>query len=140
MVMREFKEVRPGEVSRAHAAAFLTDPLRMIRGVKDGNKKGKFMLDFVGKGGRPWREIQGQVRGLLQGGTAVPDYQIFCEYLAIARQLREIDVQFDPSKFALATTTLFVNSPTLAFRATFPPSTPLTANCSRSWTSSTRTC
>lgn len=98
-VMREFTDVRPGDVSRAHVAAFLSDPLRTIRGVKDGKKKGKFTLDFIGKGGRPWRNIQGQVRGLIQGKSSVPNYTIFCDYFSTLRQLRYVITKLPPTWF-----------------------------------------
>ena len=56
-IMREFSRIKPGGVSRAHIAVFLTDPIRTVRLVKDGRKKAKFTLDFVDKTGRPWREL-----------------------------------------------------------------------------------
>lgn len=91
-VMREFGRVVPGDVSRAHVAAFLTDSLRTIRDIKDGKKTGKFKLDFAGKSGRPWREIEGQVRKLIQSDATaqVPDYKVFCDYFATLRQLRAV--------------------------------------------------
>lgn len=90
-VMREFQNIRPGaDISRAHVPAFLTDPLRCIRGIKNGEKKGKFTLDFVGKSGHPWREVQEEVRGLVQGNSAVEDYNIFGEYFEAVRRLSDM--------------------------------------------------
>ena len=80
-VMREFRDIEPGDLSRAHLTAFLTDPLRTIRNLrKNGKKQPKFTLDFTGKGGRPWRDIKGQVYELIKSGSAVPDHRIFSRY------------------------------------------------------------
>ena len=87
-VMREFRNVRPGHISRAHMAAFLTDRLRTIRNLRDGGKKGKFTLDFVGKSGRPWKDIQGQIRDLVHGDSPVLDYKVFSAYFEVLRALR----------------------------------------------------
>ncbi|KAK5677261.1 hypothetical protein LTS10_010450 [Elasticomyces elasticus] len=79
-LMREFADIRPGQLSRAHITAFLTDPLRIVRNLKDGRKKGKFTLDFAGKSGRPWRDILSEIRSLVQSDEPVPDYKVFCKY------------------------------------------------------------
>lgn len=81
--MREFRDIRSGDLSRAHITAFLTDPLRTIRKLRDGKKKGKFTLDYVGKTGKPWRELQVDVRELVQGDSVVPDYRTFRPYFSV---------------------------------------------------------
>lgn len=50
---REFRKINPGDISRAHIAAFLTDPLRSIRNVKNGKKQGKVTIEFAGDSGKP---------------------------------------------------------------------------------------
>jgi hypothetical protein len=100
-VMREFRDIKPGDLSRAHLTAFLTDPLRTIRGLRNGSKHGKFRLDFTGKGGRPWREIKGQVFALITGSSSVADYKIFSRYYEALRALFDFAVQHglgDPKK------------------------------------------
>ncbi|KAK5732327.1 hypothetical protein LTR17_010641 [Elasticomyces elasticus] len=89
-LMREFADIRPGELSRAHITAFLTDPLRTVRNLKDGRKKGKFTLDFAGKSGRPWRDILPKIRGLVQSDEPVPDYKVFCKYWEVLRPLLSV--------------------------------------------------
>ncbi|KAK4902909.1 hypothetical protein LTR27_000848 [Elasticomyces elasticus] len=86
-LMREFADIRPGQLSRAHITAFLTDPLRTVRNPKDGRKKGKFTLDFAGKSGRLWRDILPEIRGLVQSDEPVPDYKVFCKYWEVLRCL-----------------------------------------------------
>ena len=86
-IMREFRDIQPGQISRAHLAAFLTDPIRTIRNLRDGKKKGKFTLDFTGKTGRPWRDLQPEIRALVQGNSPVPDYKVFCRYFKVLRSL-----------------------------------------------------
>jgi hypothetical protein len=100
-VMREFRDIKPGDLSRAHLTAFLTDPLRTIRGLRNGSKQGKLRLDFTGKGGRPWREIKGQVFALITGNSSVADYKIFSRYYEALRALFDFAVQHglgDPKK------------------------------------------
>ena len=100
-VMREFRDIKPGDLSRAHLTAFLTDPLRTIRGLRNGSKQGKFTLNFTGKGGRPWREIKGEVFALIKGNSSVPDYKIFSRYYEALRALFGFTVQHrlgDPKK------------------------------------------
>ncbi|KAK4956731.1 hypothetical protein LTR10_006259 [Elasticomyces elasticus] len=89
-LMREFADIRPGQLSRAHITAFLTDPLRTVRNLKDGRKKGKFTLDFAGKSGRPWRDILPEIRGLVQSDEPVPDYKVFCRYWEVLRSLQSV--------------------------------------------------
>ncbi|KAK5714990.1 hypothetical protein LTR15_010406 [Elasticomyces elasticus] len=89
-LMREFANIRPGQLSRAHITAFLTDPFRTVRKLKDGRKKGKFTLDFAGKSGRPWRDILPEIRGLVQSDEPVPDYKVFCKYWEVLRPLLSV--------------------------------------------------
>ncbi|KAK5710231.1 hypothetical protein LTR17_019066 [Elasticomyces elasticus] len=89
-LMREFADIRPGQLSRAHITAFLTDPLRTVRNLKDGRKKGKFTLDFAGKSGRPWRDILPEIRGLVQSDEPMPDYKVFCKYWEVLRSLLSV--------------------------------------------------
>lgn len=96
-LMREFRDIKPGDISRAHLTAFLTDPLRTIRNLQVGKKKGKFTLDFSGKSGKPWRDIQVDVRTLVQGDTPVPDYQIFCPYFKILTNFLEVLHSLSPN-------------------------------------------
>lgn len=92
--MREFRNVSPGDLSRGHLAAFLTDPLRTIRSLrKDGKKQPKFTLDFAGKNGRPWRDIRGEVFALMKGDSLVPNYQIFSPYYDALRAFLEFTRQ-----------------------------------------------
>lgn len=88
--MREFRDIKPGDISRAHIAAFLTDPLRMIRGVKKSPKYRAFSLDFPGKTGRPWRDLSGQVYDLILGDAMVPDFPAFTRYFEGLRQVRRV--------------------------------------------------
>ncbi|KAK3632727.1 hypothetical protein LTR56_016197 [Elasticomyces elasticus] len=78
-LMREFADIRPGQLSRAHITAFLTDPLQR-----------KFTLDFAGKSGRPWRDILPEIRGLVQSDEPVPDYKVFCKYWEILRTILSV--------------------------------------------------
>ena len=89
-LMHELRHLRPGDISRAHLAAFLTDPFRCVRNLRDGKKKGKFTLKFSGCTGKSWRDIQGTVRALVQGNSPVPDYKIFCAYFAQLQTLRGV--------------------------------------------------
>ena len=97
--MQEFRVIKPGDISRAHIAAFLTDPLRMIRRVKNGPKYSTFSLDFPGKTGKPWRELHGQVYDLIRGTTPVPNFAAFTRYFDALRQMKRVFVCFgDKSK------------------------------------------
>ena len=103
-VMREFRDIKPGDLSRAHLTAFLTDPLRTIRGLRNGNRQGKFTLNFTGKGGRPWREIKGEVFALIKGTSSVPDYKIFSRYYDALRTLIAFAAEHDlgdPRKYRI---------------------------------------
>lgn len=94
-IMREFRNIAPGDISRAHLTAFLTDPLCIIRNLRNGGKKGRFTLDFTGKTGRPWRNIHGHVRTLIQSDSPVPDYKIFHEYFAVLWELLGVTDMLD---------------------------------------------
>lgn len=78
----ELRDVRTGTFSRAHVAAFLTDPLRTVRGVENGRKRGTFTLDYVGRSAQAWRNIEGDVRKLVQSRFPVPNYELFRAYFA----------------------------------------------------------
>lgn len=93
-LMREFKNVQPGDISRPHLTAFLTDPLRMIRNVRDGKKSGKFTLSFDGKTGQPWWELPRDVRDLVIGNGPVVDYTIFTAYFEKLQALIEVAKYF----------------------------------------------
>lgn len=81
MLMQEFKKIKPGDLSRPHTTAFLTDPLRTLRGIKSSDgRKGKFHLGFIGHSGKPWSELPGQVRQLVLGDEPVEDYALFHKY------------------------------------------------------------
>ncbi|KAK4545449.1 hypothetical protein LTR36_002799 [Oleoguttula mirabilis] len=88
-IMREFRGIRPGNLSRPHLTAFLTDPLRTIRSLHDGNKKGKLTLKYTGETGHPWKEIRTAVRELVLSDQVVPNYQIFIAYFTNLRPLLE---------------------------------------------------
>ncbi|KAK4555069.1 hypothetical protein LTR86_007835 [Recurvomyces mirabilis] len=85
--MYEFNGVKPGDVTRAHSAAFLADPVRKIRNLKDGSKKGKFWMSFPGQTGGAWREVPRRVRTAVQSEdiTDLFDFEPFSRYFATFR-------------------------------------------------------
>lgn len=97
--MQEFKSIKPGDISRAHIVAFLTDPLRMIRGVKQSRSKYSMLsLDFPGKSGKPWRDLHGQVYELIRGNAPVAEYTTFTRYFDALRQLKRVFYCFGEKK------------------------------------------
>ena len=89
--------VKPGDVSRAHIAAFLLDPLRMMRGLQNGNRKARVHINFIGHYEAPWRGLQPQLRSLLQSDAAVHDCKIFCAYFTYLRRIRSIVKCYQPN-------------------------------------------
>ena len=85
-IMREFRGISPGEISRPHITALLTDPLRIIRGAPKG-RKGKVNLKYTGETGNPWKGIKTAVRELVQSEGPVADYQLFGEFFKHLRPL-----------------------------------------------------
>ncbi|KAK5126621.1 hypothetical protein LTR85_009555 [Meristemomyces frigidus] len=86
-IMREFRGIEPGELSRPHMTAFLTDPIRTVCDLRDGKKKGKFTLKYTGETGNPWKEIKTAVRDLVLSDQPMPIYQIFAAYFVHLRAL-----------------------------------------------------
>jgi hypothetical protein len=80
-----FGGIKLGDLSRPHLAAFLSDPLRTIRLVKDGEKQSRFKLTFNGVEVKPWDEIPRTISSLILGDESVRNYQPFGRYLAIVR-------------------------------------------------------
>lgn len=73
----ENKTIQPGDLSRMHMVAFLTDPLRKIRGLGGGGKTKHVDLDFSGRFGAVWKEILIVVKDLVCGTSDVQDYEVF---------------------------------------------------------------
>ena len=87
----DYNEVRPGDLSIPHIAAFLTDPIRTVRGLmKDDGRDGKFALEFDGSSSRPWSLIAPEVRTLARSAEPVPDYQVFGKYWDALRPLLQV--------------------------------------------------
>ncbi|KAK3723019.1 hypothetical protein LTR37_002165 [Vermiconidia calcicola] len=82
--------IMPGDFSRPHLAAFLTDPLRTIRGLTKGKRRGSFTLDFIGKSGKPWQAMPVKIGHLIEGDSTVPDYRLFGRYFEALRTLDEV--------------------------------------------------
>ncbi len=99
--MQEFRHIKPGDLSRAHLTAFLADPLRTLRGVQDGRKKGKFTLNFIGETGNPWREIPRTIRSMVQGEEPVPDFEAFSRYYEILRPVIELAEEIVPDAYGI---------------------------------------
>jgi hypothetical protein len=85
--IRENKLLQPGDLSRMHMIAFLTDPLRKIRGLGGEGKIKHVDLDFPGRTGTVWKEILIVVKDLVCGNSEVKDYEVFRRYFDGARHL-----------------------------------------------------
>ena len=77
-LLREFVCIRPGDISRLHLAAFLTDPLRTLRLRNDCGEKTGFELDFIASEVMPWRTMFSNLQALVQGDKPISDYGVFC--------------------------------------------------------------
>jgi hypothetical protein len=86
-IIQENKALQPGDLSRMHMAAFLTDPLRKIRGIGVGGKKEMVNLKLPGRTGRVWEEIFDRVEKLMRRDTKVKDYEVFRRYFEDIRHV-----------------------------------------------------
>jgi hypothetical protein len=92
-IIQRNKDLQPGDLSRMHMAAFLTDPLRKIRRISVGGKKELVQLKLPGRTGHVWKEIFDGVENLMRSDTKVKDYEVFRRYFADIRHLiKGIDV------------------------------------------------
>lgn len=75
--IQEFKAIVPGQLSRPHLVAFLTDPFRTLRGLQLTKGEQGFSLTFDGcKGDVPaWSEIPRRMRDMIQGESEIKDYE-----------------------------------------------------------------
>lgn len=90
----ENKTIQPGDLSRMHMVAFLTDPLRNIRRLGgDGNIK-QVKLIFSGSTGEVWKEFPVVIKDLVCGETDVKDYEVFPAML----RWYETPDQIDPTR------------------------------------------
>ncbi|KAK3674881.1 hypothetical protein LTR78_005225 [Recurvomyces mirabilis] len=87
--MHEFNGIKAGDLTRAHSAAFLTDPFRNARNLKSGGKKGYYWMMFPGQTGGAWREVSRRVRTAVQCEdlTDLVDFELFSRYFATCRAL-----------------------------------------------------
>lgn len=83
----ENKMIQPGDLSRMHMIAFLTDPLRKIRQLGGGGKIKCVGLDFSGRTGTVWKEILIVVKDLVCGESDLKDYETFRRYFDGIRHL-----------------------------------------------------
>lgn len=83
----ENKTIQPGDLSRMHMVAFLTDPLRKIRGLSGGGKTKHVDLDFSGRFGAVWKETLIVVKDLVCETSDVQDYEVFRRYFDGIRHL-----------------------------------------------------
>jgi hypothetical protein len=86
-IIHENKDLQPGDLSRMHVAAFLTDPLRKIRRIAVGGKKDLVQLKLQGSTGHIWKEIFDGVERLMRGDTEVKDYEVFRRYFEDIRHV-----------------------------------------------------
>ena len=83
----ENRTIEPGELSRMHMVAFLTDPLRKIRKLGGDGKTKHISLIFDGGTGQVWKEISTVVKDLVSGESDVKDYEVFQRYFDGIRHL-----------------------------------------------------
>lgn len=83
----ENKTIQPGDLSRMHMIAFLTDPLRKIRGLGREGKIKHVSLEFPGRTGVVWEEILVVVKDLICENSEAKDYEVFRRYFDGARHL-----------------------------------------------------
>lgn len=89
-IIQENKKLQPGELSRMHMSAFLTDPLRQIRGFP---RRGSVNLALPGRTGVAWKEAFDGVEKLICSDTEVKDYGIFRRHFGDIRNLiKGIDI------------------------------------------------
>jgi hypothetical protein len=86
-IIHENKDLQPGDLSRMHMAAFLTDRLRKIRSIGVGGKKDLVQLRLQGRTGHVWKEIFDGVEKLMRGDTEVRDYEVFRRYFEDIRHV-----------------------------------------------------
>ena len=86
-IIQENKALQPGDLSRMHMLAFLTDPLRKIRRLGGGGEVKQIKFTFSGSTGKVWKEIPIVVTDLVCGETDVKDYEIFRRYFEDLRHL-----------------------------------------------------
>jgi hypothetical protein len=82
---RGFDPIEQSGCTQDHAIAFLTDPVRTLRGFKGG------LLNIViidsGTFSRAWKDLRRDTRLIIKGDSHVPDYQIFVKYFEILRKV-----------------------------------------------------
>lgn len=83
-IIHENKYIQPGELSRMHMTAFLTDPIRKIRNLNAGERGGKFSITFPGHTG-VWKDIAITVEELVRSNAEVKDYEAFRKYFKALR-------------------------------------------------------
>jgi hypothetical protein len=83
----ENKLLQPGDLSRMHMVAFLTDPLRKIRKLGGSGKIKRVDFDFRGYTGVVWKEILVVVKHMVCGKSDVKDYEVFRRYFDGVRHL-----------------------------------------------------
>lgn len=84
-IIHEYRLIEPGDLSRAHMIAFLTDPLKIIRDLNKGKRqKGMCTVKFHGASGTILGDIPSKIAELIRGDADVRDYEVFREhYLAM---------------------------------------------------------
>jgi len=83
----ENKIIQPGDLSRMHMVAFLTDPLRKIRRFGGDGKAKHVDLVFTGRTGEVWKEIPVVVKDLVCGESDVKDFEVFRRYFDGVRHM-----------------------------------------------------
>lgn len=86
-IIHENKSIQPGDLSRMHMTAFLTDPLRGIRRLGGDKRRGQVEFEFAGHTGAVWKEISTDVRKMICGETEVKDFRVFQRYFEGMRNL-----------------------------------------------------
>lgn len=82
-IIHEYRLIEPGDLSRAHMIAFLTDPLKTIRGLNKGKKqKGMCTVKFHGASGTILGDIPSKIAELVRCHADVRDYEVFREHYA----------------------------------------------------------
>jgi hypothetical protein len=86
-IIHENRDLQPGDLSRMHMAAFLTNPLRKIRRIGVGGKKELVQLELQGRTGPVWKEMFDGVEKMMRGETEVKDYEVFRRYFEDIRHV-----------------------------------------------------
>lgn len=82
-IIHEYRFIEPGDLSRAHMIAFLTDPLKTIRNLNKGKRqKGMCTVKFHGSSGTILGDIPSKIAELVRGDAEVRDYEVFREHYA----------------------------------------------------------